>query len=345
MRVGEKGYLHRTARSFGKLPEALLHDPNISDGAKVLYAHMHWRYGSNGQNFEGQRSMAEMLGVKSRETIRKRIEELERADWIVVIRRHKERGQYVTNFYHVFESQEDCRAWKARHAQDSGHGHAQDSGHGHAQDSGHYLDSGYLDSGYLDTEESARADARADAPAPNRDTVDIQERAVRQKTASEQAKRSKRADSDGKGVARERPRDPLFDALAECAFRIPPAASIGRSTGARIGKVKAELLAAFPDAPPEASEVRAAYAWWSRTKKLAAPRDPAAVIAMLGEYRERGITRYGGKAGTAAADDRDARGGNPGARATDGGGDGPDGGGATFYDDDEPLEAGCPGAE
>lgn len=342
--MADKGFLHRTAQTFGKLPEALLHDATISDGAVRLYAHMHWRYGSNGQNFEGQRNMAEMLGVQSRETIRKRIEELERAEWIVVIRRGKRRGQYTTNFYHVFESQDDCRAWKARHAQDSGHGHAQKIGHGHAQDSGHYLDSGYLDSDQPDTETSARADARAGVSATCTDCQVIQERGPEIEPPPERAPRRKRADGSGQGVVRQRPRDALFDALAEYAFRIPAAASIGRSTGARIGKIRAELLATFPDAPPGADEVRSAYAWWSRSKKLAAPRDPAAVIAMLGEYRQKGA--HYGKGRTTAADyERSAGGGNPGARAAVGGGDEPSDGGATFYDDDEPPGAASAGAQ
>jgi len=105
-----KGYLHRRSQNFGKLPEELLHDRNVSDGAKVLYAHMHWRYGSNCQNWEGQQSMADNLGVK-RTTIHRRLKELEDAHWIVIVRRGKSRGQYQTNFYHVFEMQRDCLEW------------------------------------------------------------------------------------------------------------------------------------------------------------------------------------------------------------------------------------------
>lgn len=313
----EKGYLHRTPQTFGKLPEALLHGAGISDGAKVLYAHMHWRYGANGRNFEGQRSMAEMLGVSSRETIRKRIEELERAEWIVVIRRGKRRGQYTTNFYHVFESQDDCRAWKARHAQDSGHGHAQKIGHGHAQNSGHYLDSGYLDTEYLDTELSARADARAGAaPSPSSNAV--------------QASQAQTSQSDKKRTSRPRARDPIFDALAECGFSISSGTTIGRSIGARIGKVRAELLATLAECPPNADEIRAAYQWWKRVKKLSAPRDATAVAAMIGEYRQR-RANVGGQTNTG----RGAGGGNSGTGSAHGGGDEHGSATCTFFDDEE----------
>lgn len=109
-----KGYLHRRSNDFGKLPEKLMHDQTISDGAKLLFAHMHWRYGSNGQNFEGRENMAKMLGV-SEMTITKRTQELEAADWIIVVRRGKEGNEYLTNFYHVFELQEDCLRWRTEH--------------------------------------------------------------------------------------------------------------------------------------------------------------------------------------------------------------------------------------
>lgn len=102
----------RYERSFGKLPELLMHDTKISLGAKVLYAHMHWRYGSNKKNFESQEKMAQYLGV-SRQTIRSWLTELEREGWIVILPPGKpEGGHYKTNTYHVFDHPEDCRRWR-----------------------------------------------------------------------------------------------------------------------------------------------------------------------------------------------------------------------------------------
>lgn len=109
----EQGQLHTSRRTFGKTPEQLMHDMDITDGAVRLYAHMHWRYGSNKQNFEGQKSMAEMMGV-TETTISNRIRELEANDWVLVIERgiNKGTGAFQTPFYHVFEQQRDCREFR-----------------------------------------------------------------------------------------------------------------------------------------------------------------------------------------------------------------------------------------
>lgn len=113
--MADKGYLHRRAETFGKLPEALMHDTTITDGACRLYSHMHWRYGSNGDNHEGRASMADTLGV-SATTISNRTAELVAKDWIVVLVRTNANGR-TTNVYHVFEVQEDCRKWRESHNQ------------------------------------------------------------------------------------------------------------------------------------------------------------------------------------------------------------------------------------
>lgn len=107
----EQGKVHGS--TFGKVPPELMHDQSITDGAVRLYAHMHWRYGQNHQNFEGQRSMAKYLSV-STTTIRKRIEELEAKDWVVTITREYNRktGNFSTPFYHVFVSQLDCKEFR-----------------------------------------------------------------------------------------------------------------------------------------------------------------------------------------------------------------------------------------
>ncbi len=107
------GYLHRRSDNFGKLPVELMHNKSISDGAKVQYAHMHWRYGSTCKNFEGRASMADMLGV-SEATITHRANELEQNDWVIVVPQYNRKGR-TTNFYHIFELQSDCREWRKDH--------------------------------------------------------------------------------------------------------------------------------------------------------------------------------------------------------------------------------------
>lgn len=111
--MSEKGYLHQRSTNFGKVPYALMIDTSISAGAVRLYAYMHWRYGTNQDNHESRKSMAEAMGV-SRRTITKYTQELEQADWIVIIRRANKTGS-ATNFYHVFELQDDCRSWRGSH--------------------------------------------------------------------------------------------------------------------------------------------------------------------------------------------------------------------------------------
>jgi hypothetical protein len=104
------GYLHTRSDNFGKVPYELISDTSISAGAVRLYAHMHWRYGSNMKNYESRASMAEAMGVTKR-TITKYITELEQANWIIVKIRTSKRGR-ESNFYHVFEIQEDCLKWR-----------------------------------------------------------------------------------------------------------------------------------------------------------------------------------------------------------------------------------------
>lgn len=109
----DDGVLHNTRRTFGKIMEALLHDTSITDGAIRLYAHMHWRYGQNKKNWEGQRSMAQFLGV-SEKTISSRIRELEQNDWVAVVLRgyNPKTGGFQTPYYHIFEDRADCIAFR-----------------------------------------------------------------------------------------------------------------------------------------------------------------------------------------------------------------------------------------
>jgi len=108
-----EGYLHARSNDFGKSPISLIHDKSITDGACRLYAHMHWRYGSNCKNIEGRGSMSSFFGV-SETTITNRVKELVARDWVVTVPRTDEHGK-THNFYHVFETQADCLSWRQSH--------------------------------------------------------------------------------------------------------------------------------------------------------------------------------------------------------------------------------------
>lgn len=109
----DKGYLHHRSSDFGKIPEELMHDLELTDGAVRTYAHMHWRYGQNCKNFEGRRSIGECRGI-TEATVTKHTTELEAKNWIIIVPRRLD-NRRTTNFYHVFESQEDCIAWRVDH--------------------------------------------------------------------------------------------------------------------------------------------------------------------------------------------------------------------------------------
>lgn len=112
MTIVDPGFVHNTSPSFGKVPADLMHNQALTDGAVRLYAHMKWRYGQKHENYEGMKSISEYMGVGEK-TIAKRIKELERYDWVIVIERGENKhGHFSTHFYHVFEVQEDCRKFR-----------------------------------------------------------------------------------------------------------------------------------------------------------------------------------------------------------------------------------------
>jgi hypothetical protein len=111
--MSDSGTLHSKARTFAKVPSRMIHDTRISAGAVRCYAHMHWRYGSNHQNWEGRRSVAEHLGISER-TVSTWIRELEAHAWIVVVERdyNEKSGNYTTPYYHVFESPREAHLFR-----------------------------------------------------------------------------------------------------------------------------------------------------------------------------------------------------------------------------------------
>lgn len=107
------GKLHSKQPKFAKVPGAVFHDLRLTDGDVRLYAHMHWRYGSNHTNYESKRSMAKYLGV-SEKAIQMRIKNLEAAGWIVVIERSKDAaGRQQTPFYHLFETRSTAAKFRS----------------------------------------------------------------------------------------------------------------------------------------------------------------------------------------------------------------------------------------
>jgi hypothetical protein len=114
--VSDQGVLHTRGKTYGKVPELLMHDLTVTDGAKITYAHMHWRFSQTGQNFESQSGMAKYLGV-SEAAIGNRIKELEAKDWVVVISRAQDpkSKKHQAPIYHVFEHQGQCRQFRDRY--------------------------------------------------------------------------------------------------------------------------------------------------------------------------------------------------------------------------------------
>lgn len=111
------GKLHTRTPQHAKVPAAVIHDTRLTDGDVRLYAHMHWRYGSNHTNFESKRSMAKYLGV-SEKAIQMRIKNLEAAGWIVVIERGRSEttGQQQTPYYHLFETRSTAAKFRSTYA-------------------------------------------------------------------------------------------------------------------------------------------------------------------------------------------------------------------------------------
>jgi hypothetical protein len=115
----DTGQVHTRGETYGKVFDALMHDPDVSDGAVRLYAHMHWRYGRTRNMFQGRAGMGEQLYV-DKKTIDRRIAELASKDWIVVIWRKSEDRTYTTNKDHVFESPADAKEFRREYKPEPG---------------------------------------------------------------------------------------------------------------------------------------------------------------------------------------------------------------------------------
>jgi len=83
-----------SAGGFTQLPNCILNDPNLSPGAKVVYAKLLSYAWYNNRVFPGQEKLAEDIGAGKR-TIIRLIAELEKRGYVEVQRR----GQGLTNIY------------------------------------------------------------------------------------------------------------------------------------------------------------------------------------------------------------------------------------------------------
>lgn len=98
-----------SAPSFAKVPQKMIHS-GISDTALRLYAHIHWRAGDQGWFTESAPKAGKAIG-RSKRTVLRLYDELEQADWIVVVQRQRGNG-YGNNKIKPFQSQDACRRFR-----------------------------------------------------------------------------------------------------------------------------------------------------------------------------------------------------------------------------------------
>jgi hypothetical protein len=89
-----QGFDPVSAGGFTQVPNCVLNDPEISLGAKVIYAKLLSYAWNNNLVFPGQERLAEEIGSAKRTVIRV-LAELERRGYVEV----KRRGQGLTNLY------------------------------------------------------------------------------------------------------------------------------------------------------------------------------------------------------------------------------------------------------
>ena len=82
--------------TFAQVPIDLLTDKDVSDGAKVLFAYLAWRQGTNAGAWPSVHTMAKDLGT-SLATIRRRTSELEKAGYLSIENRPGHSNMYTIN--------------------------------------------------------------------------------------------------------------------------------------------------------------------------------------------------------------------------------------------------------
>ena len=86
---------------FTQVPDSLLLNPDISDGAYRLYALLKSHVRPASAVFPGRPRLARLMGVKSVRTIDSRIAELKAAGYLKVTPRFRKAGGQSTNHYHL----------------------------------------------------------------------------------------------------------------------------------------------------------------------------------------------------------------------------------------------------
>lgn len=100
----EEGPLPETVGfRFAMIPEALVYDEAVSDGAVRLFAAL-LRHGMDPKScYPSLERLAELLGKTDR-TIRRQIRELESAGWVEVVTRHRPDGGQTSNGYRLYSA-------------------------------------------------------------------------------------------------------------------------------------------------------------------------------------------------------------------------------------------------
>ena len=88
-------------RGFTQLPDSLLLNADLSDGAVRLYAVLKHHARSKSKAYPGRRLLATELGVKSLRTVDARIVELIAAGYLSIEARYHARGGRTSNVYHL----------------------------------------------------------------------------------------------------------------------------------------------------------------------------------------------------------------------------------------------------
>lgn len=107
----EDRYVRHFNFAFAAVPRVVTHDTTISDGAHRLYTEIVGRtYGDESPDAD-RRELAVALGVTPT-TITNRSDELEAKYWIIREPRFDDKNQRLSNVYHAFNDQLQCRAFR-----------------------------------------------------------------------------------------------------------------------------------------------------------------------------------------------------------------------------------------
>lgn len=87
---------------FTQVPDSLLLNPDVSDGAYRMYALLKHHSRKRNAAFPGRRRLAAMLGLKSMRSVDARLNELQDVHYLEVTPRYHASGGRTSNQYHLF---------------------------------------------------------------------------------------------------------------------------------------------------------------------------------------------------------------------------------------------------